>query len=1235
MAAGKIAGLTLEINGEVTGLNKALGTVNQKSRDLQRELKDVEKLLKLDPGNTELLGQKQKILAESIANTKQKLDTLKTAAEQAYTQLEKGEISEEQFRALQREVISTENKLQSLEDDAAKASGEVDDLGDSAEKSGGKFEKLGGILKGAGAAMGAVAVAAGAAAVKLGTEVVKQFGELEQNLGGSEAVFGEYAASIQRAGEEAYKNLGVSQSEYLATANKMGALFQGSGVEQQKSLELTEAAMQRAADMASVMGIDMQVALDSVAGAAKGNFTMMDNLGIAMNATSIEAYALAKGLDFAWNSATQAEKAEVAMQMFFENTEQYAGNFARESTQTISGSIGLLTAATGSFVAGLGNANADMVNLTQNLVEAFQSVIENIVPVLENIVAAIPPAMGAILSAVGDMLPMLLQTAAELFEQVLTTILSLLPQLIPAAVDALMVIVGALINNLPLLIGAAVQLVTALVSGIGRALPQLIPAAVNAVMTIYQGLVANLPMLLDAALLLILGLAQGIIAALPQLIAAWPPIVTSLVEFIIGAIPLIIDAGIQLLTSIVAALPEIITMISTQIPLMIDGIVAAVLAATPMIISAGVNLLTSLVQNLPQIITGVVRAIPPIVSGLVNAIVGNLPQIVNAGVSLLTSLVKELPQIITAVTAVIPTIVDSLAATIIGNIDTIINSGVQLLVSLVQNLPAIISAVVAAIPQIVNGLVTAIVGSIDIIVAAGVQLLVALVQNLPTIIVEIVKAVPLIVAGIVDALIALVPELASAGGDLLAGIWQGISNGTAWLLGKIQEFCGSVLNGIKSFFGIKSPSTLFRDEVGKNIVLGIDEGIQENEKKVIKTTRELSKHILSEATKWVDDKKFYDEMALQDELAFWLDLKSMSGLMAEEIAAIDKKIYSAKKALRDEEKEARKKSADEELAAQKEFESNLKSRAGALKGYAGIFDEIAERESVSGRDLLKNLRDQVSEFENWQKDIALLTERGVNGALLSELQEAGPKAAAQIAALTKLTDDDLTEYADLFERKVTLAMDQAMSELTDASSDEGEEAGEALAGGLLDSIPAIVDSVSQVVGAVRSAFAQYDPGADYQALISEAAAAGDYVRAAQLEQSRNAKIMGEGLQDSFAQTFDYSDFLTEMQSLPDKIAYATSSPKDFEQEDEKTALLKMVADAVGTTLLAGLEAVGSDIFDAIPKEIIMRLRDRDVAELTWDAFDDEGSRRSRMFGPSRETIINIARSVILPAIPQT
>lgn len=81
------------------------------------------------------------------------------------------------------------------------------------------------MLRGIGTALAAVAAAAVAAAIKLGKDVVTQFSELEQNLGGAEAVFGEYADSIAASGEKAYKNLGLSQSEYLATANKMGALF--------------------------------------------------------------------------------------------------------------------------------------------------------------------------------------------------------------------------------------------------------------------------------------------------------------------------------------------------------------------------------------------------------------------------------------------------------------------------------------------------------------------------------------------------------------------------------------------------------------------------------------------------------------------------------------------------------------------------------------------------------------------------------------------------------------------------------------------------------------------------------------------------------------------------------------------------------------------------------------------------------------------------------------------------
>ena len=100
--ANRIKGITVEIGGDTTKLSKALEGVNKTIKNTQTQLKDVEKLLKLDPTNTELLSQKQRLLADSITATKDKLATLKTAAEQANQALANGEISQEQYDALQK-----------------------------------------------------------------------------------------------------------------------------------------------------------------------------------------------------------------------------------------------------------------------------------------------------------------------------------------------------------------------------------------------------------------------------------------------------------------------------------------------------------------------------------------------------------------------------------------------------------------------------------------------------------------------------------------------------------------------------------------------------------------------------------------------------------------------------------------------------------------------------------------------------------------------------------------------------------------------------------------------------------------------------------------------------------------------------------------------------------------------------------------------------------------------------
>ena len=132
--AGRIQGITVEIGGDTTKLQNALEGVNGQIKSTQQQLKDVNKLLKLDPGNTELLAQKHKLLGQAVSETKDKLATLKTAAEQTNTKIAKGEISQAQYDALQREIIETEQDLKRLEEQANQSATAVQKIAATGEK---------------------------------------------------------------------------------------------------------------------------------------------------------------------------------------------------------------------------------------------------------------------------------------------------------------------------------------------------------------------------------------------------------------------------------------------------------------------------------------------------------------------------------------------------------------------------------------------------------------------------------------------------------------------------------------------------------------------------------------------------------------------------------------------------------------------------------------------------------------------------------------------------------------------------------------------------------------------------------------------------------------------------------------------------------------------------------------------------------------------------------------------
>lgn len=207
-------------------------------------------------------------------------------------------------------------------------------------------------------------------------------GDLEQNIGGSESVFKNYAVTIQKTAETAASSLGLSQSKYLATATKMGALFQGSGFSVAQSADMVTQSMQRASDVASIMGISVDSAMEAVAGMAKGNFTMMDNLGVAINDTNLQIYAQEKGLG---KLETTQQKVNAAMQMFLDKSEYAAGNYAKEN-DTYSGALTTFKAELEDFAAEAGTA---LLPLAQNVLPVLSSSLDALKPVIMTVAEAV------------------------------------------------------------------------------------------------------------------------------------------------------------------------------------------------------------------------------------------------------------------------------------------------------------------------------------------------------------------------------------------------------------------------------------------------------------------------------------------------------------------------------------------------------------------------------------------------------------------------------------------------------------------------------------------------------------------------------------------------------------------------------------------------------------------------------------------------------------------------------
>lgn len=596
--AGNIKGITIEFKGDTTQLGKALGSVNKQIRETDNALKEVDKALKLDPTNTELLAQKEALLAKQVEQVSEKLDIQKQAAESAAQALEDGTVSQEEYAKLAAQVAQTADKLEGLQESASGASGELEETGnaaegagESAEDSAASFEAWGDAVKVAAEAATVAIAAVSAAVVATATalaDATLNTASLADEVLTLSSVTGVSTETIQ-AMNYASELLDVSTDTMTESMTRLLRTMNSANEGSESALEGFEA---------------LGISITDEAGNLRDNedvfWDVIDALGNIENTTERDAAAMS----LLGRSAQELNPLIEAGSSAFEELRQEAidtgyimsgdtldafGNLDNNMQRLRNGATAARNAIGGILLPILTDLSDEGVSLlndftnavldTDGDIDQLGSVIDEMVPrVLELLNTYLPVVIelggtiiGTLASALLENLPTILQTGVDLIMSIAQGIIDNLGNLAPTIADLVVSLVQFLVNNLPTIIDAATQIIVAVVQGIAEAMPELIPAVVECVLTICEALIDNLPELILAAQELFFGIIEGLAEATPDILAAIPELIADMLEAFAELAPQLVSNGLEwgmdfinsLCQGIANAIPNLVNSVSS------------------------------------------------------------------------------------------------------------------------------------------------------------------------------------------------------------------------------------------------------------------------------------------------------------------------------------------------------------------------------------------------------------------------------------------------------------------------------------------------------------------------------------------------------------------------------------------------------------------------------------------------------------------------------------------------
>lgn len=628
MAKSSIKGITIKIGGDTTGLDKALKETNKKSRELESELKAVDKALKLDPNNVTLVKQKQDLLKDSIKETKSKLDVLKEAQSQVTAQYKKGEIDAGQYRAFQRELETTKSKLSSLKDEKKNVNAigtAFKEAKDKVEPVIKKVEKVGSAIGGAASK----AVKFTATLGKIDTAMIGKaadgFKKYTQTIGvGLAAVTTALAANV-----EASREWNSDMTKLKTNAETSGNNFDFMKSKMQDLVAITGESDSSIEALSNLMAVgfsdeQMTPAINALSGAVEKfpDTLKIESLSDSLQETLATGAATGQFSELIGRMGDSVDDFNAGLQNCTSEAErqQYALDWLANS--------------------GLSEINDEYQSANKSTLDYERASFE-LQDALASLGTAFTPVMAGAKGMAADFLTKSLPAVQKLsggFTKLFDGVSSLLDAYDSGGLDGLteqipIVISGlfssaseTLAENAPTLITAATTVLTSIIQSLAQSAPSLInsilPSLLNGFFGLINALVSTIPTLVpelvQGAITLFLGLIDGLNDVIKQLMPMLPSLIKQITDTLIENLPAIIEGGFQLLTGLITGLtkctPDLIDAIIALIPVITDSLTENL----PALVKAGMELIVALAQGLPDAIPAIIDALPDIISAIID-----------------------------------------------------------------------------------------------------------------------------------------------------------------------------------------------------------------------------------------------------------------------------------------------------------------------------------------------------------------------------------------------------------------------------------------------------------------------------------------------------------------------------------------------------------------------------------------------------------------------------------------